>query len=48
MLQLDPRKVRDTGKAVVVEFERKKNFLDMMLRMLKRLLAFTFVRIIFG
>jgi hypothetical protein len=44
---LDVKKVTDSAQAVVTEFERKKVQVDMILTIVKRLLAFTFVGILF-
>jgi hypothetical protein len=48
MLQLDVKLVTDSAQAAVREFENKKEIVEMTLMVLKRLLAFTFVGIIFG
>jgi hypothetical protein len=44
---LDVKQIADESKAVVEEIERKKKIADMIIKMVKRLLAFTFVTIIF-
>jgi hypothetical protein len=44
---LDVKQVTDSAQAVLTEFERKKVLFNMILTIVKRLLAFTFVGIIF-